>query len=270
MSSIENLGARVRNVNSELPAGDAARAARHLEAAHAGLAVALRESVEPAGIPELHQAKEHLERALLRLKTASERLDEYLTSIGVGPAGAMEESAAGASAASAAPATGGVDWWRDRVNFISEGDSKDEPREVAVTKLFSELVDAAGRGDRDKYRELLLAAGPKAGVKLPGLAWPMIRTLAEDVLGRAPAAGDDDKLRKHARDPVARVLPKLPEDVAFAQWHGACSLPHKAKPSGDEAEQAAAEKNRAVDAAAVGPVLVAAFLRGREQTRKDG
>ncbi|ADD41301.1 hypothetical protein [Stackebrandtia nassauensis] len=266
MSDIETLGARVRGIAAELPVPDTQKAEQRLAEAHAGLSSALRESVEPAGIPQLARAREHVSKAMAVLSTASDNLDEYLISIGLNTAGNINESTSPDETVPVEVAPGSADWWRERVNTISEGDAKTEPGEVTVTRLFSELVERARRGDRDGYRDRLLVAGAGNGSKLPGLSWPLIRNLTADILGHAPTPKDDDRLRGLVRDPVRRLLPKLPEDVTLSQLHGACSLPHVAKDSeGRETD----EKPHPADTAATGPAIVAALLSAREKVKGD-
>lgn len=266
MSDLETLGARLRGIAADLPVPDTRKAALRLAEAQAGLSDALRESVEPAGVPQLNRAREHVDKAIRGLRSATDNLDEYLVSIGLDTAGVRNESVSPNESVPVEVAPGSADWWRQRVNTISEGDAKTEPGEVTVTKLFSELVDRARRGDRDGYRERLLIAGVGNGSKLPGLSWPLIRNLATEVLGHAPTPKDDDRLRAVIREPVRKLLPKLPEDVALSQLHGACSLPHVAK---DAEGGQAAEKPHPADSAATGPVIVAALFQAREKVRGD-
>ena len=266
MSDIETLGSRVRGVAEQLPLPETRRAALRLAEAQAGLSAALASSVEPAGVPQLARAREHVDATLTRLRTAATCLDRYLESIGVDTAGNIKESTPEHDATPVQVAPGSADWWRQRVNTISDGDAKTEPGEVTVTRLFSELVDSARRGDRDGYRERLLRAGAANGSKLPGLSWPMIRNLATDVLGRTPTAKDDDRLRGLVRDRVRNLLPKLPEDVALSQLHGACSLPHVDK---DAEGHRTDDKPHPVDTAATGPILVAALLQERERSKGE-
>lgn len=266
MSDLETLGARIRGVAAELPVPDTRKAAARLAEAQAGLSSALRESVEPAGIPQLARARELVDTAIGKLRTASDDLDAYLESIGLGTVGNINESTSANESAPVEVAPGSADWWRQRVNEISDGDAKTEPGEVTVTKLFSELVERARRGDRDGYRERLLVAGVGNGTKLPGLSWPLIRNLATEVLGRSPTPKDDERLRGLVREQLRKLLPKLPEDVALSQLHGACSLPHVAK---DAEGRQTTEKPHPADTAATGPVMVAALLQAREKVRGD-
>lgn len=266
MSDLETLGARLRAIAADLPVPDARTAALRLAEAHDGLSQALRESVEPVGVPQLSRAREQLDKATKALTKASDSLDEYLIAIGVTTGGNINESVSPDESVPVAVAPGSVDWWRQRVNLISDGDAKTEPGEVTVTKLFSELVDAARRGDRDGYRHRLLVAGVTNGSKLPGLSWPMIRNLATEVLGNAPTSKDDDKLRGLVMDSVRKLLPKLPEDVALSQLHGACSLPHAHK---DAEGRQTTDKPHPADSAATGPIIVSALLRARQRVRGD-
>lgn len=264
MSNLETLGARLRDIAADLPMPDTRKAELRLAEAQAGLSDALRESVEPAGIPQLTRARDHVDNAIRRLRSASDNLAEYLTSIGLGTVSNIDESASPDKSVPVTVAPGSADWWRQRVNTITEGDAKTEPGEVTVTRLFSDLVDRARRGDRDGFRDRLLVAGVGNGSRLPGLSWPLIRNLATEVLGHAPTPKDDDRLRGLVRDPVRRLLPKLPEDVALSQLHGACSLPHVAK---DADGRTTDEQPHPADTAAAGPAIVAALFQARERVR---
>ncbi|MGH8876306.1 MAG: hypothetical protein ACRD0P_03025, partial [Stackebrandtia sp.] len=122
MSDIETLGSRVRGIAEELPLPDTRRAALRLAEAQAGLATALTTSVEPAGVPQLSRAREHVDTALTRLRTASKSLDGYLVSIGVDTASTIKESTSINDSTPAEVAPGSADWWRQRVNTISDGD----------------------------------------------------------------------------------------------------------------------------------------------------
>jgi len=228
----------------------------------------MRESVGQAGTGHIAAAHRHLDQALTSLKVAGDRLDDYLVAIGVATVGKADNETLGTTPIESPRDRSRTDWWNERINHISDGDATADPSEVPLTRLFSELVDLAGRGDRDGYRTRLLAAGPVSGVKLSGLSWPMIRTLSVDILKRPVLTSDDEKLTRAARETVRKLLPKLPEGVMLAQLRGANSLPH------DRAAAAAADSPRPdgphpADAAAVGPVLVSALLRAREQTRKE-
>lgn len=228
---------------------------------------ALRESVAEVGFADLSAAREHLDRALTHLGQVGDRLDDYLTAIGVATVGDTVEETLAPTADPKPDATEGPDWWNKRINHISDGDAKADRSEVPLTKLFSELVELAGRGDRDAYRARLLAAGPAAGVKLSGLSWPMIRTLSIDILTRSPGESDDDKLTRYAKEPVRKLLPKLPPDVMLGQLRGANSLPHTRQSPADRST--GPDGPHPADAAAVGPILVSALLRARDTAGKE-
>ncbi|HIW63092.1 MAG TPA: hypothetical protein H9881_11590 [Candidatus Stackebrandtia excrementipullorum] len=257
MSSVELLGVRIRAIGADLPHADARRAADFLETAHSGFTEAMRESVTEVGLSDIATANEHLERALSRMKIAGDHLDEYLDAIGAVRTG----TAAPTTAIARLDDSKKSDWWNRRINHISDGDATSEPVDVPLTRLFSELVDLAGRRDRDAYRARLLAAGPATGVKLSGLSWPMIRTLCLDILRRAPRESDDDTLARHVRDTVTGLLPKLPDGVLSGQLRGANSLSAHRRESTEEPHPA--------DAAAVGPAVVSALMKARDTAEKE-
>ncbi|WP_381541627.1 hypothetical protein [Stackebrandtia endophytica] len=265
---MEVLGARLRAIIGDLPQDDATRAAGHLETANERLTAAMRESVGQAGTVHIAAAHQHLDRALTSLKLVADRLDDYLVAIGVATVGKADNETLATVPIESPRDRTRADWWNERINHISDGDATADRSEVPLTRLFSELVDLAGRGDRDGYRARLLAAGPVNGVKLSGLSWPMIRTLSVDVLKRPVLTSDDESLTRVSRDAVRKLLPKLPDGVMLAQLRGANSLPHDRAAASDDDSPRAGGPHPA-DAAAVGPVLVSALLRAREQTRKE-
>ena len=251
MVSIEAYGARLRAIAEELPLDDAKRAEASLRDAHAMLTVALKEGRRMESMLELSRACEHLDAMTRRLNAAASSIDAYLAAIGVGGASTTKTSPPGTAPAAPLPSDGGPDWWRRRVCELTDDDTgiDAEPSRLGVTDLFSRLVDAARRDDRDGYRRLLLTAPPEIAVRLPGLALPMIRSLAADRHGQFPTTEDVAKLRSRLDGRARRLLPKLPDDVTVGQVNAACGLASRRPVRSGDAE--------AVDAAAIGPILVA-------------
>jgi hypothetical protein len=148
-------------------------------------------------------------------------------------------------------------WWTDRVNELCERTGAADPQQVPPTRLFNDLLKAAGDGNADAYCKRLRDAGPQTGVKLPGLAWPLVRTLAAEHLGRTPTARDVPALRDKCADKVRSLVPKAEPDHIGAALASACTLGR-----GGDAESDAART------AAVGPALVAALHRLSKTERR--
>ena len=262
MSDVATLGARLRAIAAGLPTGRTRRAATALDEGRTALLHALRDSTNSAGTQQFRQATDLLGTTVRHLAVAADHLDDYLRSIGLAGIEAADPSTPTASSVGPAGSPPDrADWWRQRINLISDGDTTaTSSQEVTVTGLFSQLVDRARAGDRDGYRARLLAAGPATGSRLPGVSWPMIRSLTTDLLGHSPTSADNARLRRLVDGPVAAVLPKLPDDVLLSPWHGASGAPHP---------DHAGIGHHPADIAAVGPAIVAALLRERPGTQKD-
>lgn len=253
------LASRLRALAADLPAPGVDTADAHLETALAELAEAARESNTDVGLHRLGAAREHLAAARTRLTEAGEAVDDYLESIGAsGPAASAPAGPASAPVRKAAP----VDprrWWTDRVNELCERTGNGAPDSSPPTKLFNEMLRAAGDGNAANYHRLLRDAGPGTGTKLPGLAWPLVRTLAAEHLGRAPTARDVPLLRSRTAERVRALVPGAAEPEVEAALASACTLRLPDR-DGDERDAAAT--------AAVGPALVAALhLLGKSERK---
>ncbi|GAA1684613.1 hypothetical protein GCM10009830_34900 [Glycomyces endophyticus] len=237
-----------------LPAFDAADA--HFEAAQTELKEASRESNAEVGLHKLGAARERLDAARLRLGEVAEALDDYLAAIGAGTGPAAATAPAAGVPAAAPPPVDPRRWWTDRVNELCDRSGDAEPEKVPPTRLFNELLKAAGEGNADAYCKRLRDAGPETGVKLPGLAWPLVRSLAAEHLGRNPNASDVPVLRDKCVAKVRALVPKAePLHVAEA-LASACTL---GVGTGEDAARTAA----------IGPVLVAAMHRLPRQGPQD-
>ncbi|MQM25265.1 hypothetical protein [Glycomyces albidus] len=250
------LAGSLKSLAADLPFLVLDTADGHFEAAQAELKESSRESNAEIGLHKLGAARERLGAARTRLGEAAEAIDDYLAAIGAGTTPAPAATAApGAPAAAPAP----VDprqWWTDRVNQLCDRDGDPEPEKVPPTRLFNELLKAAGDGNADAYCKRLRDAGPETGVKLPGLAWPLVRSLAAEHLGRNPNASDVPALRDKCVAKVRSLVPKAePVHVAEA-LASACTLGCGA---GDDAARTAA----------IGPALVAALHRLPRQRPQD-
>lgn len=250
------LAGSLKALAADLPFPSLDTAEGHFETAQAELKEASRESNAEVGLHKLGAARTRLDAARTRLDAAAEAIDDYLAAIGAGAAPAQ-----GATAARGVPpvAPAPVDprqWWTDRVNQLCDRDGDAEPEKVPPTRLFNELLKAAGDGNADAYCKRLRDAGPETGVKLPGLAWPLVRSLAAEHLGRNPNASDVPGLRDRCLANVRALVPKAePIHVAEA-LASACTLGCGA---GDDAARTAA----------IGPALVAALHRLPRQRPQD-
>lgn len=242
------LAGRLRALAAELPAPGLAAADGHLDRALAELREAARESDTEVGLHRLGAAREHLATARVRLAEAGTAVDDYLGAIGV--AGAATATATAPDSAPAPPAP--VDperWWTDRVDELCRRSGTPAPAAIAPTALFDELLKAAAEGSADAYHRRLRDAGPETGARLPGLAWPLIRALAAEHLGRNPTARDLPALRERCADRVRALVPGVEPERLADVLAAACTFGPRRR-DGDAAETAA-----------VGPALVAALHR---------
>lgn len=262
MNDIASLAAQLRQLSADLPHGSLRNAADHLQTGHVSLAEAGRDSVEPIGLGHLHLSRDKLDSALRHLDTAATSIDEYLAAIGAN--GKASASAPSSAPAAVFPAGGGDadghQWWIDAINALCEREGKPDSGAATTspTSVFSQLARLATSGDAAGYHRTLLDIGPTTGVKLPGLSWPMIRSLASETLGRQPTKQDTQALRESTFSRVRSVLPGVDERSAEEQLASACAV---AVRNTEEDQQSRA---RAAEAAALGPVLVASLHQQRE------
>ncbi|WP_026930913.1 hypothetical protein [Glycomyces tenuis] len=243
------LASGLRALAAELPATGLAAADDHLDRALAELREAARESGAELGLHRLGAAREHLAAARTRLAEAGTAVDDYLEAIGAAAAAAGAAPAATGPAPKPAAAVDPRQWWTERVDELCRRTGTPAPAQAAPTALFNELLKAAADGSAATYHRRLRDAGPETGVKLPGLAWPLVRALAAEHLGRAPTARDLPVLRDRCADRVRALVPGVDAEHLAAALAAACTL-GPARRRGDAAETAA-----------LGPALVAALHR---------
>ena len=254
------LASRLRALAADLPAPGLDTADAHLENALAELKEASRESNTEVGLHRLGAAREHLATARTRLAEARTAVDDYLDAIGAGSAPAATAATGPVAAPVKAAPVDPRRWWTDRVNELCRRSGTGGNDKSPATKLFNELLRAAADGSADAYHKRLRDAGPETGVKLPGLSWPLVRTLAAEHLGRTPTARDVPALRDRTADKVRSLVPGLDAAHIDAALASACTLgPPK---RGDE------DASDAAATAAVGPALVAALHRLSKTERK--
>ncbi|WP_026924889.1 hypothetical protein [Glycomyces arizonensis] len=245
------LASRLRVLAADLPAPGLATADAHLDRALTALTEAARESGAEVGLHRLGAAREHLAAARTRLAEAACAVDDYLDAIGAaGTVNRRASAPSGPATAKAAPVDA-RQWWTDRVDELCRRSGTPEPAATTPTKLFNELLKAAADGSADAYHRRLRDAGPETGVRLPGLAWPLVRALAAEHLGRAPAARDLPVLGGRCADRVRALVPGAEPQHLDRALASACALgPARGEETGDAAA-----------AAALGPALVAALHR---------
>jgi len=251
------LAGRLKALAADLPLPALDTAEQCFEAAQAELKEASRESNAEIGLHKLGAARERLDAARVRLAEAATAIDDYLDGISAGAAAAPVATVPKVGAAKPPP----VDprqWWTDRVNELCDRTGAADPQQVPPTRLFNDLLKAAGDGNAEAYCKRLRDAGPQTGVKLPGLAWPLVRTLAAEHLGRAPTARDVAALRDKCADKVRSLVPKAEPDHIGAALASACTLGRKS----------ADDEGDAARTAAMGPALVAALHRLSKSERK--
>jgi hypothetical protein len=251
------LAGRLKALAADLPAPALDTADQCVEAAQAELKEASRESHHEIGLCKLGAARERLASARTRLSEAAAAIDDYLDGIGAGAVAAPVTAAAPRAKTASPPPVDPRQWWTDRVNELCDRTGTADPQKVPPTRLFNDLLKAAGDGNTDAYCKRLRDAGPQTGVKLPGLAWPLVRTLAAEHLGRTPTARDVPALRDKCVDKVRSLVPKVERDHIGAALASACTLGR-----GEDEEADAART------AAVGPALVAALHRLSKNERK--
>jgi hypothetical protein len=250
------LAGRLKALAADLPLPALDTADQCLEAAQAELRATSRDSNAAVGLHKLGAARERLDSARRRMGEAATAIDGYLDGIGAAAAAAPIASAPQAKPVKPPPLDP-RQWWTDRVNELCDRNGAADPQQVPPTRLFNELLRAAGEGDGEAYCKHLRDAGPQTGVKLPGLAWPLVRALAAEHLRRRPTARDVPGLRDKCSDRVRSLVPNAEPDHIGTALASACTL---GRNGGDD--------NDAARTAAMGPALVAALHRLSKSERR--
>lgn len=259
--NVAALATGLRALAADLPASGLAAADAHLEGALAELTEASKDSRTELGRHRLTAAREHLAAARTRLAETATAVDDYLEAIG-----AHGTTTAVSATATPGPVTETHDpldsrrWWTDRVDELCRRTGSSASAPTTPTRLFNELLRDAADGSADAYHRRLREAGAETGVRLPGLAWPLVRALAAEHLGRTPAARDVLALQNRCTDRVRALIPGIePERIADA-LAAACTLGPTARRG---------ETGDAAETAAVGPALIAALHRLPKTPRAD-
>ncbi len=243
MSLVEELGAQVHSTADELPLGSATVAAERLRVGLELLQWVRQASVQEVGVPDLANAVEQLEEALLALRTAQDSLATYLTSIGLGYDAAP--TADRTWRRSLAPPPSPVDsdrppvdttplgrWWTRRVDEVTggatDGTVSDSDRREAATdpaELLRRVAQPVRAGDRERLRAELRRVAAPVGLGLGAVTPPVARHLATELLGHEPTAADLPDLTKRLSDRIRELLPELPRDVLATQLARICRMP---------------------------------------------
>lgn len=238
MSLIEELGARLDSLATDLPVGEVMTALDRFREGSALLGHVRQESSRPLGVPELSVAVDHLEHAGRALLVARDCLATYLAEIGmIGYAGRPPDG-------TRAPALdqptgrpghepGAVDapplerWWVRRVAVLTDGSVEGgaSPVEVTPLQLLRTVARRSGAADRDGLRRELAGASPPAGLGLAAVAPPVLHRLAGELLGHPPRAEDLPELSRAVNGPVRGLLPGLPAQTLDTLLARVCRVP---------------------------------------------
>ena len=252
MSLVEELGAQVRGTAEELPLGSVTVAAERLRVGLELLQWVRQESVHEVGVVHLANAIERVEAVALAVRTAQDRLAEYLRAIGMAydaaptPDRSWRESLAPPAQAVSRAQTE-VDttplgrWWSTRVDELTGGsgsagqgessrggsagaapgrgepDRGESDRRQAATdpaELLRRLAGPVRSADRHGLRGELRRVEAPVGLGLAAITPPVARHLATDLLGHEPGAADLPELTKRCAPQVRELLPQLTRDVA--------------------------------------------------------
>jgi hypothetical protein len=264
MSLIQDLADSLRSTRDALPVAEVAGAASRLRTAQSLLAWVMHESAQPAAVPNVAAAANHLDLSAAALRVAQDAIDEYCQALGL-PA---ESRPAAEIPASSVPAQRVTqqdsqtdaqlnDWWSERVGVLSGhcGRGKDE-KITSSTELLEACVRSALDGDTKALHDALTGAGPAVGLGLAAVAPPLLRHLATDIVGHPPRLEDLARVRRLALPIIGEVLDKLPSDAPEEIIARVCHA---------QPERQASQPAHPVDVAAASALLVAGLLRANQR-----
>jgi hypothetical protein len=280
VSLVESLGHQLRGVADELPVAELREAGDRLHAAAALFGFVMTESGHAEWLAQLETAAGHLDDAMGSINGVLAGLDTYLEQIGLPgvpvpaqdgqPVAARPGGASGQERPDPVLATRG--WWVERVDLLTDHDpdpehppqarsAADSNRPEAPSEALRRLVRSGRDAGRDGYRGALLATYPGSGLQVPGLAARALRRVAADLLGHAPGPEDHRHLVDRLAGRVRELLPNAPDGLA-AGLLAEVAAPFGGRPAGGAPAHP-------VDAAAAGPILLAAALRatGRDDSQ---
>lgn len=283
MSIIEELGAQVRAASDELPVGLLAKALEQLQRAAERLRWVRQESANPMGVPELSAATEHAESAAHTLRVAQEQLTTYLAAIGLGRDGGPapppqrqpvldrpigDQPAVEPEPVDVAPVRR---WWSVRVAELTGG--RDAPggepdRSVADPReLLDRVATTIRSDDRGRLHTELRRVDANVGLGLAAVSPPVLRQLAEELLGHPPRAADLPRLRDELGGRVRDLLPGLPPAVLETLLTRICRMPPPKEPARPEEQPHPADP--AVAAAVATGVLMRRLGHDRRPQRQE-
>ncbi len=233
MSLVRELAARVRAVAEDLPLPQVRLAAERLRSATALLGYVLAHSVADRPVPTLAGATEHLDAAAGALRTAQDRLAEYLTAVGLS-GGAVSENRdwraaltpEGSTVDSRPPEVAPLhDWWAARVHELTGESGEDRARPQDGPALLKEAVARAMGRDRAGLSRQLVSAGAAAGLGLAALTPAVLEQLAAELVGHPPGPDDRAAVRAATLPFAGEVLPGLDRPVLEALVDRVCRAP---------------------------------------------
>ncbi|WP_033345743.1 hypothetical protein [Catenuloplanes japonicus] len=269
MSLLEELGARIRATNDELPVGLVLAALERLRVASELLVWVRQASSQPMGVPQLANATEHAEHAAFALRSAQDAIAEYLTAIGMShdatrgadgswrDAVAFEERDRPEEPKTPAAAPLGR-WWKARVTVLTGGEaSADESagavggpgkatpgerdkhdRDAAVDSadLMRRIAASVGSDSPGRMRRELGEVEPPVGLGLAALTPALLHRLSADLLGHEPRPEDLPRVRKETEQ-LRELLPGLPPATLDVLAERICRVPPEQRKSVKEKKE---------------------------------
>ncbi|GAB7042086.1 MULTISPECIES: hypothetical protein [Catenuloplanes] len=258
MSLLEELGARIRATNDELPVGLVLAALERLRVASELLAWVRQASSQPMGVPQLANATEHAEHAAFALRSAQDAISEYLAAIGLShdatrgadgswrDAVAFEERDRPQETPQTPDAAPLGRWWKARVTVLTGGEaSEDESagaaggpgratpgerdrhdRDAATDSadLLRRVAASVGSDSPGRMRRELGEVEPPVGLGLAALSPALLHRLTADLLGHEPRPEDLPRVRKEAEQ-LRELLPGLPANTIDVLAERVCRVP---------------------------------------------
>lgn len=246
MSTIEDLGARLRAATDDLPLGLVTRALDHLRVATDALRWVRQESRDPLGVPELSVATEHAQMAGHALLVAQDRLGAYLAAIGLAADGAparrpdrpstgdghdgrRDHPAPDHPPRPAADRATVSRWWSSRMIELIGRDDPPAPdthhRAADAGELLRRVARRVHSGDRARLYAELRAVDADIGLGLTAVAAPVLRRLTGELLGHPPRVRDLPRLHGELAGPLRDLLPGLPPAVLDTLLSRLCRTP---------------------------------------------
>lgn len=279
MSLLEELGARIRATNDELPVGLVLAALERLRVASELLVWVRQASSQPMGVPQLANATEHAEHAAFALRSAQDAIAEYLTAIGMSheavrgadgnwrDAVAFEERDRPEEPRTPDAAPLGR-WWKARVTVLTGGeanadesagaaggpgkatpgerDKHDRDAAVDSADLMRRVAASVGSDSPGRMRRELGEVEPPVGLGLAALTPALLHRLTADLLGHEPRPEDLPRVRKEAEQ-LRELLPGLPADTVDTLAERVCRVPPEQRKAAREKKDEERSEERGED-----------------------